>query len=88
MVRNMCRSYLTNEEGDKIPAATAVMVALTGCDLGPKPDLARGQQLFTQNCGSCHTLTAAGTNGAVGPNLDFAFKEARGTARTPTPSRA
>src|SRR3954469_8356888 len=58
-------------------AAAAALVALTGCDLGPKPDLARGQQLFTQKCGSCHTLTGAGTNGQVGPNLDFAFKEAR-----------
>ena len=26
--------------------------------------------LFTQNCGSCHTLSAAGTAGKVGPNLD------------------
>jgi mono/diheme cytochrome c family protein len=58
-------------------AATAALIALTGCDLGPKPDLAKGQQLFTQKCGSCHTLTGAGTNGTVGPNLDFAFKQAR-----------
>jgi mono/diheme cytochrome c family protein len=58
-------------------AAAVAVVALSGCNLGPKPDLARGQQLFTQKCGSCHTLTGAGTNGAVGPNLDFAFKEAR-----------
>ena len=53
------------------------MVGLTGCDLGPKADLDKGQQLFTQKCGSCHTLTGAGTNGDVGPNLDYAFKEAR-----------
>ncbi len=26
--------------------------------------------LFTQNCGGCHTLAAAGTSGQVGPNLD------------------
>ncbi|MGN6377548.1 MAG: cytochrome c oxidase subunit II [Gaiellales bacterium] len=25
---------------------------------------------FTQTCGSCHTFTAAGTTGSVGPNLD------------------
>jgi mono/diheme cytochrome c family protein len=30
----------------------------------------RGQVLFVQNCGSCHTLHAAGTIGNVGPNLD------------------
>jgi len=29
----------------------------------------RGRELFVQNCGSCHTLDAAGTQGAVGPNL-------------------
>ena len=57
-------------------AATAV-VGLTGCDLGPKANLDKGQQLFTQKCGSCHTLTGAGTNGDVGPNLDYAFKSAR-----------
>lgn len=26
--------------------------------------------LFATNCGSCHTLARAGTNGVVGPNLD------------------
>ena len=29
-----------------------------------------GEAVFTDSCGSCHTLTAAGTNGQVGPNLD------------------
>ena len=29
-----------------------------------------GKELFTQNCGSCHTLSAANANGTVGPNLD------------------
>ena len=28
------------------------------------------QQLFTSNCGTCHTLSAAGTGGTFGPNLD------------------
>jgi mono/diheme cytochrome c family protein len=30
----------------------------------------RGQQLFVDHCGSCHTLHAAGTVGQIGPNLD------------------
>lgn len=64
-------------------AAAAAVIGLTGCDLGPKPDLARGQQLFTQKCGSCHALTAAGTNATVGPNLDYAFKEARENGQDP-----
>jgi mono/diheme cytochrome c family protein len=29
-----------------------------------------GKQLFATNCGSCHTLAAAGTDGVIGPNLD------------------
>ena len=32
--------------------------------------LAQGKQLFQQNCGTCHTLADAGTNGKVGPVLD------------------
>ena len=28
------------------------------------------RDLFVTNCGSCHTLEAAGTDGVVGPNLD------------------
>ena len=31
---------------------------------------ANGAQVFKSNCGSCHTLSAAGTSGQVGPNLD------------------
>jgi mono/diheme cytochrome c family protein len=64
-------------------AAAAVVVGLTGCDLGPEPNLDRGQQLFTQKCGTCHTLTGAGTNATVGPNLDYAFKEARENGQDP-----
>jgi mono/diheme cytochrome c family protein len=29
-----------------------------------------GKELFANNCGACHTLAAAGTDGVVGPNLD------------------
>jgi mono/diheme cytochrome c family protein len=32
----------------------------------------RGRDLFADNCGSCHTLAAAGTQGQIGPNLDEA----------------
>lgn len=28
------------------------------------------RNLFSVNCGSCHTLARAGTDGVVGPNLD------------------
>jgi len=29
-----------------------------------------GKALFANNCGTCHTLAAAGTDGVVGPDLD------------------
>jgi mono/diheme cytochrome c family protein len=32
--------------------------------------LKAGQTLFQTNCGTCHTLYAAGTDGNYGPNLD------------------
>lgn len=33
-------------------------------------DLKAGQSLFQTNCGTCHTLYAAGTDGNYGPDLD------------------
>lgn len=33
-------------------------------------EAAAGKQVFTNNCGSCHVLGDAGTQGSVGPNLD------------------
>ncbi len=33
-------------------------------------ELERGKDLFVTNCGSCHTLHKAGTDGIVGPDLD------------------
>ena len=40
-------------------------------------DRIRGKELFKQGCGSCHTLADAGTTGAIGPNLDYAFLQSR-----------
>jgi mono/diheme cytochrome c family protein len=40
-------------------------------------DRLRGEQLFTEKCGSCHTLADAGTAGVIGPNLDDAFVQPR-----------
>lgn len=43
----------------------------------PTGDKIGGKQLFVKNCGSCHTLRDAGTTGAVGPDLDYAFVQSR-----------
>jgi mono/diheme cytochrome c family protein len=32
--------------------------------------LQAGKDLFVTNCGACHTLAKAGTDGVIGPNLD------------------
>jgi mono/diheme cytochrome c family protein len=33
-------------------------------------NLQQGKDLFVTNCGACHTLAKAGTDGVIGPNLD------------------
>jgi mono/diheme cytochrome c family protein len=35
-----------------------------------EPSQEEGKELFVTNCGSCHTLYKAGTDGVVGPDLD------------------
>jgi mono/diheme cytochrome c family protein len=52
----------TEEPGNEdLPA-----LALTG-------DATAGEQIFSSSgCGGCHTLSAAGSSGTVGPNLDDA----------------
>ena len=58
-------------------AALAAALVAAGCGsvaLSEQPGSeAHGKQLFTQKCGSCHTLADAGTHGTIGPNLDEAF---------------
>jgi cbb3-type cytochrome c oxidase subunit III len=58
-------------------AAVALLAAGCGtggvASAGERPDTNNGQQLFTQSCGACHTLQAAGATATIGPNLDNAF---------------
>jgi mono/diheme cytochrome c family protein len=68
----------------RLAAATALAAAAllaAGCGTGGvskgKADTAHGKQLFTEKCGSCHTLADAGTQGKIGPNLDDAFRRPR-----------
>jgi mono/diheme cytochrome c family protein len=35
-----------------------------------KGDPTAGKAIFTEKCGTCHTLGDAGTSGTIGPNLD------------------
>jgi mono/diheme cytochrome c family protein len=52
------------------PTTTAAAAPTTTETTGGAQVAALGKTVFTQNCGSCHTLAAAGTSGTVGPNLD------------------
>ncbi len=61
-------------------ALGATVVVASGCGT-TSADTARGGVLFTQKCGTCHTLAQAGTAGTQGPNLDDAFAAARATGQ-------
>jgi mono/diheme cytochrome c family protein len=47
-------------------------------------NLQQGKDLFVTNCGACHTLAKAGTDGVVGPNLDELLAPPSATAPDPT----
>ena len=61
----------------------AVAAALLGAGCGSAAatqesgSASSGKQLFVERCGSCHVLADAGTQGAIGPDLDQAFAAAR-----------
>jgi mono/diheme cytochrome c family protein len=60
-------------------------LALAGCGTGgysTSGSQGTGKRLFSQACGSCHTLADAGTRGTIGPNLDDAFAQARADGLT------
>jgi mono/diheme cytochrome c family protein len=67
--------------GLAVAAVCAGAVVSAGCGTGglasDKADVSNGKQLFTEKCGSCHTLADAGTQGKIGPNLDDAFSGSR-----------
>jgi mono/diheme cytochrome c family protein len=61
------------ETGGAETGGTDTGGAETGGGEELRGDPAAGEELFASSgCGSCHTLDAAGTSGAVGPNLDDA----------------
>jgi len=56
-------------------AAAAVALPLAACG-NDDADLENGKAKFVANCGSCHELGRAGTQGTTGPSLDKAFQTA------------
>jgi cbb3-type cytochrome c oxidase subunit III len=63
----MPQNLVTGSDADAV-AAYVASVAGTGATAAKGST--NGKDIFTANCGSCHTLADAGTSGTVGPNLD------------------
>ncbi|MDX6398558.1 MAG: hypothetical protein QOJ43_1966 [Gaiellaceae bacterium] len=60
-----------------LAALAAAGCGTTGLPEAGAGDPSRGKELFVPKCGSCHELADAGTKGAIGPNLDNAFRQSR-----------
>ena len=96
----MPAGLLKGQEAQDVAAYVAAVAAIPGKDTGALATAAQvnvpvtpasGKKVFTGpgNCGSCHTLAAAGTTGTAGPNLSTrlasdcanpASKKIRGTS--------
>jgi mono/diheme cytochrome c family protein len=66
---------IAEDKPDKEDAAAAAKARDGGkADGGGQADegapAVDGEAVFTDTCGGCHTLSAAGTSGTTGPNLD------------------
>jgi cbb3-type cytochrome c oxidase subunit III len=59
-------NLVTGAAADDVSAYVAGVAGVPGAG----GQLTSGKDIFVANCGSCHTLAAAGTSGTVGPNLD------------------
>lgn len=73
---------IAEDKPDKEDAAAAAAARDGGKgdqgDEGGGAPAVDGQAVFTDSCGSCHTLSAAGTSGTTGPNLDGVSLDAAG----------
>lgn len=58
------------EEPEPAPTPETPSEEPTGAPSEEEPAAEEGQQIFVENCGSCHVLADAGTSGTVGPSLD------------------
>lgn len=64
---------IAEDKPDKEDAAAAAKARDNGGGGGQADEVAPavdGKAVFADTCGGCHTLSAAGTSGTTGPNLD------------------
>jgi mono/diheme cytochrome c family protein len=69
----MPADLVTGDDVDAVAAYVASVAGVPGAATPPLPgggQTTDGKTIFTDNCGSCHTLADAGTSGTIGPNLD------------------
>jgi cbb3-type cytochrome c oxidase subunit III len=57
-------------KGSDADAVASYVALVAGKPVAGGKNTTSGKDIFTANCGSCHTLKDAGTSGTVGPNLD------------------
>ena len=67
----MPAKIVTGSDAADVAAYVASVAGIPGIEPPALPS--DPQDVFTQLCGGCHTLSAAGTNGTVGPDLDEAL---------------
>jgi mono/diheme cytochrome c family protein len=70
----MPANLVTGQDAADVAAYVASVAGLTPATGAAAPPggagATDGKAIFSSNCGSCHTLAAAGAKGSVGPNLD------------------
>jgi mono/diheme cytochrome c family protein len=62
----MPADLVTGQDAEDVAAYVASVAGVPGAEPPELPP----DQLFTERCGSCHALQAAGTAGTTGPDLD------------------
>jgi cytochrome c2 len=63
----MPADLVTGQDAEDVAAYVASVAGIPGAQ---PPPLGDPQEVFTEKCGSCHALQAAGTAGTTGPDLD------------------
>jgi cbb3-type cytochrome c oxidase subunit III len=73
----MPRDLVEGADADAVAAYVAAVAANPQAEVALPPGAGGNDPkvLFQSNCGSCHVLADAGTEGTVGPNLDQAKPE-------------
>jgi cbb3-type cytochrome c oxidase subunit III len=67
----MPRNLVKGQDAIDVADYVAATAGVNGSEAkAPSTTSTDGKTIFTTNCGSCHTLKAAGTKGTIGPNLD------------------